>query len=212
MPALMTPRSDDTNHVRLREARSGSREAFDELLIRCRGRLATLVRLRLGARLRERVEVDDVLQEAGLRAFRSIESVPCEDEEAFFRWLASVAERVIVDLARRHRRRPAEALAQEVPASIVSPSRGLRRDERFERLQEALDTLRPGHREVIVLTRIHGLPLREVAERMNRSYAATAQLLSRALNALRSSFGDTESLSLPDRQLQTRGGSDARVE
>ena len=80
-----------------------------------------------------------------------------------------------------------------------------RREERLSRLQEALEALSPEHREVIRLARFEGLPLREVARRMGRSPGAVRQLLWRALQALKASFGDTESLHLPERGLEDGG-------
>ncbi len=191
----------DSTQTLVRNARGGDRQAFDALAARFRGRLSTFVRLRLGTGLRRSVEVDDVLQESLLRAFRSIGNAEFETRQAFFSWLSTITERVIIDFARRYSARPSSPLDHDVVAEDVSPSRGLRREERFERLQQALDSLSPDDREAIVLARIQGLPLKEIAQRMNRSHAAVAQLLSRALKKLRSSFGDTESLNLPDRGL-----------
>ena len=64
----------------------------------------------------------------------------------------------------------------ETAASTVSPSRALRRHERLDRLQEALDSLSPDHRQVIVLARLKGLRIKEIAERMDRSPNAVALL------------------------------------
>ena len=185
----------------LGKVEKGDRAAFDYLVSKFRARLTTVARLRLGSRLRERVAVEDVLQEAFLRAFRSIETAKFDTEQSFFGWLATITERTTVDFARRAAARPISALDHEVPGRDVSPSRGLQREERFERLQRALDGLSPEHREVIILARLQGLPFREIAERMDRSHTAVANLLSRALAKLRCSFGDTESLHLPFRSL-----------
>ena len=57
---------------------------------------------------------------------------------------------------------------------------------------------------------IEGLKIKEIAERMNRSPAAVKQLLSRALVKLKASFGETESLHLPDRELRGEGGEGSR--
>ena len=92
-----------------------------------------------------------------------------------------------------------------MPGAIDSPSKNLRRNERFDRLKDSLESLSPEHREVILLMRIEGLPVEEVAKRMNRSPKATRQLLWRALKDLRESFGDTESLGLPERRLGEEG-------
>ena len=90
-------------------------------------------------------------------------------------------------------------------ADDVSQSRDARRNERFERLQRALDSLSDEHRRVVMLARIEKLPIAEVARRLERSPAATSQLLWRALKKLKESFGSTDSFHLPDRRLEDRG-------
>ena len=84
----------------------------------------------------------------------------------------------------------------------------MRRSERFDRLEEALKTLSPDHRQVITMARVDGLKIKEIAERMNRSPNAVMQLLWRALEKLKASFGETESLHLPDRNLLNDCGGD----
>ena len=78
----------------------------------------------------------------------------------------------------------------------------MRRDERFERLESALNCLTKDHREVIIFARIQGLPIKEIAERMSRSPDAVSMLLLRALRELKSYFGSTESFHLPQRSLE----------
>ncbi len=191
-----------------KRAQAGDRSAFDRLASKFRGRLSALAHLRLGTRLREKVETDDVIQDVLLKAFRSVKKVAFDDERSFFKWLARITEHVVVDTARKHGSRPISPLLEEVPGRSVSPSKGLRRGERFLRLQNALDSLSPDDREIVILARLEGLSLKEVAERMGRSYAASAQLLSRALQKLRVSFGDTESLHLPDLVLANKRDKD----
>ena len=65
----------------------------------------------------------------------------------------------------------------------------------------------PDYREVIRLSRIAGMKTSDIAEHMGRSSAAVKQLLFRALRRLRESFGDTESLHLPDRRFDSESGS-----
>lgn len=190
----------------LQQARKGDRDAFEQLVRAFRPRLEGFVRLRLSSELRARVEVDDIIQETLIRAYSTIETLRSTEERLFFRWLAGIANHVILNEARHHQRRPIDPYDSKASASDPSPSKGLRRGERFDRLQEALDSLSPDHREVIILTRIEGLPLAEAAERMKRSQGAVAQLLWRALKSLRERFGDTESFRLPGRRLQDRGG------
>ena len=94
--------------------------------------------------------------------------------------------------------------------SEVTASRAVRRGERFERLEKALASLSPDHREVVVLARIEGLQMKEIAQRMERSVTAVQNLLFRALKELKKAFGDTGSFHLPDRRLGTGGHDDAK--
>ncbi len=96
----------------------------------------------------------------------------------------------------------------EIPVDVVSPSRVLRREERFDRLEDALGSLSAEYRQVLVLVRLEGLPIKEVARRMDRSYKAVSHLPFRATRKLREVFGDTESLQLPDRRFTHEGGED----
>lgn len=190
----------------LRQAQQGDRAAFEHLVETFKPRLEALVCLKLGSELRGRVEVADIIQETFVGAFDSIGTLRSPNETAFFRWLTGIANHVIFNEARRQQRRPTVPFESNVMTSDPSPSKGMRRDERFERLAAALDSLSPDHREVIVLARIEGLSLAEVAGRMKRTQGAVAQLLWRALKRLREQFGDTESFHLPDRRLQDHGG------
>ena len=70
-----------------------------------------------------------------------------------------------------------------------------------------MEDLSPDYRTVVHLSRIEGLKISEIAERMGRSPSAIKNLLLRAMKQLRESFGDTESLGLPDRHLG-EGSSD----
>ena len=117
------------------------------------------------------------------------------------RWRGGIAEHVILYQKERLDRRAGVPLDRDLAAEDITASRGLQREERFDRLKKAIDTLSPDHRQVILLARIERLPAKEIARRMDRSTAAVAQLLSRALKSLRENFGHTESLSLPDRGL-----------
>lgn len=188
-------------------ARSGSREAFENLILQTRGRIRALVASRLSAHVVLGVEADDVVQETILRAFQSIAKCQWQGEDSFLRWMGGIAENVILELARRRARERRVPLQGDLPARVVSPSREMRRDERFERLEGSLDKLSPDHREVILLTRIEGLTFEEAAARMERSPDAVKQLLYRALKQLKSTFGDTESFCLPDRALDGEKGA-----
>jgi RNA polymerase sigma-70 factor (ECF subfamily) len=196
--------SQEETHKLLVQAQEGDRKAFETLVEAHRPRLLSFVRRRLGSRLRGRTQAEDILQEALLRALGSLERFEWQGKDSFFCWLATIAEHIIQNL-NRSLREPPVALEAEHAGSGPSPSRVLRREERFDRLKAAVASLSGDHRDVILLARIEGLPIADVARRMGRSPGAVRHLLLRALEKLRERFGeDTESLTLPARALRSK--------
>jgi len=207
MKGLMGP--PDTTRATIEKAQAGDRAAFDALVAVHRTPVERHVRQSLGARLRERCEADDVLQETYLRAFQSIGRFEWRDQGSFLSWLKTIASHVVLEAASRDARDLSVPLERDVPASGVAPEKELRRAERFDRLEAALEGLSPEHRQVIRLARLEKLPLKEVARRMDRTPNAVKQLLWRALQKLQAAFGDTESLHLPHRNLGDTGLGDS---
>ena len=191
----------------LRKAQAGDRDAIDAMVRQYQGRVEALIRTRMGRSLSLDVEAADVLQEVLLRAYGAIERFRWSGDDSFMRWLGAIAENVILNATKRLSRRGVLRLDRNVAAPGESPSKALRRNERFDRLEASLRRLSPDHRTVIVLARIEGLPMKEIARRLDRSESAVKNLLLRALKALRQSFGDTESLGLPDRRLGAEEGN-----
>ena len=183
-------------------ARGGDRQALGRLFEDCRPRLEAVVRDILGDRLKQGDGVDDVLQETFTRACDAIAGFEWRGEDSFLRWLSVVARNVVLEAARGAKMAPGPLPEEDPSGGDLSQSRLLRREERFDRLQEAIQRLSPVHRQVILLARIEKLPLKEVASRLGRTHDAVRQLLRRALRELKASFGDTEILGLPPRQLE----------
>jgi RNA polymerase sigma-70 factor (ECF subfamily) len=196
-------------------AQAGDRRAFTLLVDRYKYRLNSLVYLRLGCDLLRQVEPQDILQEVWMRAYQSIRRFRWRGKNSFFHWLGGIADHVVQDLVRRRvhtrggRRRVMDQLQVEHDGLPIlegtTPSKAMRRDERFERLSKALDRLSEDHREVIILARIRGLPIQEIAEVMGRTRGAVSALLLRALRELKARFGGTDSLHLPARSLDSEG-------
>jgi RNA polymerase sigma-70 factor (ECF subfamily) len=193
---------DDKAKQLVEKAKCGDRGAFDRLVREYEPRFVRIIQARLGRPLSEKTEVQDILQEALLRAFRSLQNFHWRQEDAFVSWTAGIIENVIRTQSQRHGRGEFLELHRDLPGGQSSPSKHVRREERFDRLEDALNTLSPEHREVIILARIERMRIKEIAERMKRSPDAVKQLLVRALRKLREAFGDTESLHLPPRKLE----------
>lgn len=120
-----------------------------------------------------------------------------ESEAAFRHWLFATASRKVKDridyyrAAKRNVDREVGELdatgahaLDAVYADLLTPSADLDMRERVARIEGAFDRLSQEHREVITLTRLVGLPHRQVAEAMGRSEVASRMLLYRALAQL----------------------------
>lgn len=188
------------------KAQAGDRSAFDGLVGRYRERLLGQIEARLGSKVRARIEAEDVLQETLTRAYQSIEKFRYQGEESFYSWLGTIAEHLIWNVSQKQSSSYLE-LKTDVADDDASPGRNLRRHERFERLEKALNRLSPDHRKALVLSRFEGLKVTEIAARMNRSPNAVYKLLARAVLELKKDFGDTESLRLPDRTFRVEESS-----
>ena len=187
-------------------ARSGDRHAFEQLVGIYSDRVRRVAARRLSARLRERVGLDDVVQETFLRGFEGIGSFRWVDgtKDCFLAWLLKILHNVICTAASEQKRRGLSALVEDVDAGGPSASGVLRRHERFDRLRDALRRLKPDQRAVIQLVRIEGRAIRDAATILDKTPNAVSILLSRATKRLRELFGDTDSFGLPDRSLSPR--------
>jgi RNA polymerase sigma-70 factor (ECF subfamily) len=177
-------------------AKAGDQAAFERLFERYSRRLAVLVYYRLGPELRAAFEVDDLLQEIFLRAFRDLPHFTYESPGSFLRWLMSIAGHVTADAARylsRDRRHAAETVRFRSasnphgpePADTRTPSRVLAQKDAVAALLRRLDALPENYRQAILLAKIEGLSTAEMAASLGVSREAAALLLHRALNRFR---------------------------
>jgi RNA polymerase sigma-70 factor (ECF subfamily) len=64
------------------------------------------------------------------------------------------------------------------------------RKEALDKLEQALDKLKPEYKQVVVLKRIEGLSHAEIAERLGKNTGAVRMLLARAMAALAIAYGE----------------------
>jgi RNA polymerase sigma-70 factor, ECF subfamily len=127
-------------------------------------------------------QVDDLTAETFLVAWRRASSVP----DHVLPWLLNVATKVLANQRRSTER--AGALADRVREVAVVDSPGVeadvdRRDQR-RALLDALDTLTPDDRELMLLHVWEDLPARQIAVVLGVSPVATRARLSRARRRL----------------------------
>ncbi len=190
---------DETQERQLAErARSGDQRAFEELCLGLRARLLATIQSRLGPTARQAIDPEDVLQASFVRALHSMQRFEWRGDGSFRRWLESIAIHVTLDAVRRQGRRTVLRIDRDLTGDGASPSKGIRRRERLDRLEVSMKGLSPDYRTVLRLCRMDGLSIKEIAKQMGRSESAVHNLLLRATRQLRQSFGDTESLNLGD--------------
>ncbi|UCF15652.1 MAG: sigma-70 family RNA polymerase sigma factor [Phycisphaerales bacterium] len=187
-------------------AREGDETAKEQLFQAYGERVLWIVRLRMGKELRTKLESMDLVQEAFISALRGLEDFTYCNEGDFLRWISSIAENRIRDnvdklhaLKRDNRReipldirRPSTQrsfAANMGPITTTTPSRVVSKREQLDRLEWALDQVKPEYREAVVLTKIEGLSYREAGDRLGKSPDAMRMLLSRAMTALTAVLG-----------------------
>ena len=109
------------------QARAGRTEALGELCDLYRNYLRMVVRSGLGPRLRERVELSDVVQEALVEVIRQFPSFTGQNEAALVGWLRRLVGQKLADLGRYHGRAKragdGRALPLDAPRDAASPPR-----------------------------------------------------------------------------------------
>jgi RNA polymerase sigma-70 factor (ECF subfamily) len=166
-------------------AAEGSREAFDELVLRYQGQVLNLVR----AMTAGDADADDLAQEAFLRAWRSIRTF--RSDSTFRTWLFGIALNVV----RTHRGKRWR-LRQIFPAPNRKDD-----DDRVESasvddgiegplamrevIDRALATLQAEMSEAVVLRDVQGLDYREIGEALGVPIGTVESRIFRARQRLR---------------------------
>ncbi len=188
-------------------AQEGDASALDQLCGVYVERVRRIVRFRMGPELRSHLESMDLVQEALIEAVHDLREFTYTTDGDFLHWLSSIVENTIRDhidrihAAKRDVRRQVSlnhlaAQANDghadvgLPVAGTTPSVVLSLREELDRLEQAMDRLKPEHREVLVLAKIEGLSCKAIAAKLNKSPAAVAMSLSRAVVAVTSLFGE----------------------
>lgn len=156
----------------------GNRDAFNRLY----SLYAPLVHGILLARV-PRVEVDDLVQDIFLHAFRKLHTL--RDASAFGAWIAMIARNRAVDFHRRSRE--TVEINDELRGSDTHESRAAEILELIRSLPEA-------YRETLVLRLVEGMTGPEIAARTGLTAASVRVNLHRGMKLLREQLGFVEGL------------------
>jgi len=198
--------SDDSEQDLIARAAGGDRLALEQLLLRYHDRLVKYIRRKLPAELQAFVAPEDVLQVTYVEALRHVTSFEPKGRDAFFRWLATIAKRRLLDVVRRERAakrgggRVAADPQRKGSSSVIdllglaavhghTPSRSAARREAVSALHVALAGLKDDYRQAVQLRYLERLPVADVAAQMHRTPRAVHMLCYRGLRQLRASLG-----------------------
>ncbi|HXW07092.1 MAG TPA: sigma-70 family RNA polymerase sigma factor [Vicinamibacterales bacterium] len=174
----------------VRRAAAGDREAMEGLLMR-----AQEVAFRFSLLVCGHAEdAEDVMQDALLRTYRHVHRI--RDPEAFRTWLYRTVRNACLMKRRRRVGEPARLVSVEQgdrgdghPFDVQDPARGphdiAANINLAERLRDALLSLAPPYRVVVVLREVEGLSTREVSAVLGISEHNVKTRLHRARIQLR---------------------------
>jgi RNA polymerase sigma-70 factor (ECF subfamily) len=115
-------------------------------------------------------DVDDVVQESYLRIWRAAAREPVKSAKAF---LYLVARRVALNFVRKERNSPVDAYGDEAMSGVLDDKPNALEaaiiQDRIDRLADALMSLPPRCREIVVLHKMKGLTQKEVATQIGLS-------------------------------------------
>lgn len=135
----------------------------------------------------DRQRAEEVTQHVFLQAWRNADRF--EPGRDFAPWLATIARRAAIDLLRRERRRPADALDSADPSdsALVALPPSAEQVETVWSVRAAIDSLEADEREIVRLQHLDGHTHAEIAERLgiavgtvkSRSHRAHRRLANR---------------------------------
>lgn len=190
-------------------ARAGQTEALGELCDLYRNYLRMVVRTGLGPRLRERVELSDVVQEALVEVVRQFPQFTGQTEAALVGWLRRLVSQKLADLGRYHSRAKRGGNTSDLPLDAVwdvsqgggdqggvrlldmlalsqtSPSEAASRRELTVLLADALEGLPPTEAEVLWLYHAENLSFEAIGQRLGVSRKVARGRWARGLKGLR---------------------------
>ena len=177
------PKEAGDDRALVRAAQKGDERAFRMLVERYQRRV---VQLALGM-TKDPDEAMDIAQETFLRAHVALPGF--RGRSAFSTWLYRIAANLSLDGRRRRQREEALRNARDseveqamgpLSAALAGPQKQALRRELLDKLEEALESLPPIHRAILLLREVDGLSYEELA---NVLEIPKGTVMSRLFNA-----------------------------
>jgi RNA polymerase sigma-70 factor, ECF subfamily len=197
-PAAVPERVDYSDEEVVRLVLSGNTALFELLMRRYNERLYRAAR----AITRDDREAEDVMQQAYVNAFAHLGQF--NGQARFATWLTRITiNEAVARVRRRGRYEPFDESRSSVETFMPftpapNPERQAFTGELRELLEQAIDALPDGAREVFVLREVEGLSTADVAAALTVSEDVVKTRLSRARAALRRSLYERTGATAPE--------------
>ena len=159
------------------QAAAGSNAAFEELVSKYSPRLFFFLR----RRCESEADIEDLIQEAFLRAFRSLDRY--DPRWKFSTWLYTMSVRLAVSRRRSRRAQPLPLDEEAVETRSPGPQEALIRKEEAEagaNIWKLARTLKPSEYEALWLRYAEEMPVKDIARTMKKSQVGIRALLHRS--------------------------------
>ena len=218
MTKSIWPDGDATAEL-LVNVREGQQDAVEELLGRHRDSLRRMIAIRLDQRIMQRLDVSDVVQDVLIEANRRLVDYVNNPSIPFHLWIRQIAKDRIIDAHRRHRLSAKRSIDREQPMgggqnqpdqstmelanqfrdAALTPAAAATQRELARHIEMAIQHLRDGDREVILMRHYEQLNNQEIAQALGLSEPAASMRYLRAVKRLREVID-----SLPDLHKELR--------
>ena len=177
----------DTDQMLVERVQKGDKRAFDLLVIKYQHKVASIV----SRYIRDSFEVNDVVQESFIKAYRAIPNF--RGDSAFYTWLFRIAVNTAKNyLVARSRRPPAqgvdaedaEFLAADYMQDVDTPEGLHFKDELEALVAKTIEGLPEDLRSAVMLREIDGKSYEEIAEIMACPVGTVRSRIFRAREAL----------------------------
>ncbi len=169
-------------------AQKGDKRAFELLVIKYRRKVERL----LSRMVRDAAEVEDITQEAFIKAYRALPQF--RGESAFYTWLYRIAVNTAKNYLVARKRQPVSSDVQAEDAEnyeegdllrdVATPDAELQSKQIAQAVNAAVDALPEELRNAITLREIEGLSYEEIAQMMDCPIGTVRSRIFRAREAI----------------------------
>lgn len=180
--------AQDTDQQLVARVQKGDKRAFDLLVLKYQHKIFAII----GRYVRDHAEVQDVAQEAFIKAYRALPNF--RGDSAFYTWLYRIAINTAKNhLVARNRRPPSSDVevedaefyaGSEALKDVETPERSLLRDELQEVVDQAIRDLPEDLRTAVTLREMEGLSYEDIAAIMDCPVGTVRSRIFRAREAI----------------------------